>query len=121
MRIKAFEVKTATINSGSENGKFSEAYEDEALSCFMNPEDVKSFGFKEGMNVSCMNPESEKKVVFTLKPSRFVKPGTVVINKSLFTAGLNVGESRTFFVELEKTTERTLQLNEIINKIKSRK
>lgn len=103
MRVRACLVKTAQYKASAEEGKFSEAYNREATAMLVHPDDMATWGFKEGMHVSCSNQETSQPVILVVRPTRNVKKGMVNVIVSPWTACLVQDDRRFIDVEMEPT------------------
>jgi formylmethanofuran dehydrogenase subunit D len=114
MRVRACLVKTAQYKARAEEGKFSEAYNREATAVLVHPEDIASWGFRDGIHVSCSNQETTEAVILVVRPTRNAKKGMVNIIISPWTACLVQDDRRIIDVDLEPSSSSTLTFEEIL-------
>nr|MDO8110878.1 hypothetical protein [Candidatus Sigynarchaeota archaeon] len=118
MRVKSCIIKTAQSKAGSEEGKFSEAYAKEALSMLMHPEDMNTWHLKDGMHVSCTNPDNRRHVILIAKTSRYVSRGMVNLIASPWITEIDGGDRRFLIVDIEQTTEAPESLDMLLEQLR---
>ncbi len=114
MRVRACIVKTAQFKASAEEGKYSEAYKREATALLVHPDDMAVWGFKEGMHVSCSNPDNNQAMVLAVKPTRNARQGMVNIIVSPWTACLVRDDSRFIDIDVEPSGASTIPLEQAL-------
>jgi formylmethanofuran dehydrogenase subunit D len=113
MRVRACIVKTAQFKASGEEGKFSEAYKREATLMLLHPDDMAAWGLKEGMNVSCKNPENRQTIILVVKPTRNASKGMVNIIASAWTNCLERGGDRFMEIDVEPSSASTIPIEQL--------